>query len=224
MIVGEDLIGRILHQDSNLIILDKPAGLAVHGGPRTPDHLEAMLDVLRFTLRQPPRPVHRLDRDTSGCLVLARHDKAASRMGRLFRSGKVEKVYWAVVAGDPPGAAGVIAAPLNKATTRQGWRMRIDPGGLAAITEWAVLGRSDGLVWLELRPRTGRTHQIRVHCADSLGCPVLGDALYGSGTDRPLHLHARQVAVPYWADRPPVTAVAPPPPHMQAALKDCGWR
>ena len=212
------LESRVLYRDSNLIILDKPAGLAVHGGPRTPVHVEGMLPTLSFGLRQSPRLAHRLDRDTAGCLVLARHDKALSRMGRLFAAGRVAKTYWAVVAGRPDGESGSVELPLAKVTGRQGWRMVGGPGGQAAVTDWRLLGTGDGVSWLELTPRTGRTHQIRVHCASGLGCPILGDPVYGTGDGGGLLLLARAVSIPYWVDRPPVAAVAEPPDHMQHVL------
>jgi tRNA pseudouridine32 synthase/23S rRNA pseudouridine746 synthase/23S rRNA pseudouridine1911/1915/1917 synthase len=219
-----DLAARVLFRDSNLIVLDKPAGLAVHGGPQTTVHVEAFLEQLRFTLRQAPRLAHRLDRDTAGCLVLARHDKALSRLGRLFGSGKVRKTYWAVVSGDLKEEGGLIDCPLRKVTSRDGWRMTADPAGQAASTEWRCLGRSGSLSWLELHPLSGRTHQIRVHCASALACPIVGDPVYGGGQDRPMHLLARAVEIPYWADRPPIRITAPPPPHMIAALTACGWK
>ncbi|WP_142850045.1 RluA family pseudouridine synthase [Telmatospirillum sp. J64-1] len=217
----DELRARILHKDSNLLILDKPAGLAVHAGPRTPVHLEAMLGALDFGLRQPPALVHRLDRDTAGCLVLARHHKAVRRLGRLFAAGAVEKTYWAVVEGRPPEEEGRIDLSLRKVTGREGWRMVTDPAGQAAVTDYVLRGTGDGLSWLELHPRTGRTHQIRIHCA-ALGMPLLGDPVYGRAGPM-MHLLSRKVAVPYWEDRPPVTAIAPPPVHMEAALRQCGW-
>jgi 23S rRNA-/tRNA-specific pseudouridylate synthase len=126
-----------------------------------------------------------------------------------------------VVRGSPPAPAGEIAAPLAKrSTARDGWRMVVDPEGQAALTAWRVLGEAGGLAWLELRPRTGRTHQLRVHCAH-LGCPILGDARYGGGDAAMLHLLARAIALPL---SPPVAATAPVPPHMRAALTACGWQ
>ncbi|HIJ61645.1 MAG TPA: RNA pseudouridine synthase [Rhodospirillaceae bacterium] len=213
-----ELQARVLYRDSNLIILDKPAGLAVHGGPRTDQHLEGLLEALCFGLARPPRLAHRIDRDTAGCLVLARHDKALARMGRLFAAGRVTKTYWAVVAGRPPGLAGRIDLPLQKVSNRQGWRMVGGAGGKAAATEWRLRGLGDGIAWLELSPLSGRTHQVRVHCAAGLGCPILGDPVYGSGAAGPLQLLARAVSIPYWADRPPVAAVAGVPPPMQEVL------
>ena len=220
---ADELRQRVLYQDSNLIILDKPSGLAVHGGPRTTVHLEGMLAALCFGRREPPQPVHRLDRDTSGCLVLARHDKARSRLGRLFTAGKIEKTYWAVVAGEPAAEQGCIDLPLKKLSDPRGWRVVAAADGRPARTEWCLRGRAAGLAWLELSPKTGRTHQVRVHCASGLGLPILGDPVYGQASAGPLHLLARAIRVPYWAERPAVEAVAAPPGHMEAALRACGW-
>lgn len=219
----DDLQALVLFRDSNLILLNKPAGLAVHGGPRTPEHLEGMLDGLRFNLSQPPKLAHRLDRDTSGCLILARHDKALKRLGRLFSAGLVSKTYWAVVEGGPDSDLGRVDLPLRKVSTAQeGWRMLADPSGQPAATGWRVLGRGNGLCWLDCRPETGRTHQIRVHCATGLNAPIVGDPVYGHGGPL-LHLMSRAVEIPYWADREPIRVEAPPPPHMLAALQACGW-
>ncbi len=154
--------------------------------------------------------------------MLGRTKPALAALGALFASGRVDKLYWAVVHGAPPRAEGEVAAPLGKrSTAREGWRMVVDPAGQQAMTEWRTLGEADGgLCWLELRPRTGRTHQIRAHCAH-LGCPILGDARYGGGEGAAMHLLARAIALPL---EPPVAATAPPPGHMRAALSACGWR
>ena len=212
----------MLLRDANLIILDKPAGLPVHGGPRAQENLEALLPALSFGLRHVPALAHRLDQDTSGCLVLARHPKALSRLGRLFGAGLVEKTYWAVVERGPVEADGVIDLALRKVTGPLGWRIVPDPAGQKSISRWRVMGRGDGIAWLEVKPETGRTHQIRVHLA-AQGWPILGDPFYGQAGAVPLQLLSRKIAVPYWADRPPVSAEAPPPEAMQRLLRRCGW-
>ena len=218
-----DLSARVLYRDSQLIVIDKPAGLPVHGGPRAKDSIESLLGALAFGLSQPPVPAHRLDHDTSGCLILARNDRARRKLGRLFSSGRIEKVYWAVVVGAPAASQGRLELPLRKLTNKAGWRMAADPAGQSAVTDYKVLGRADDLTWLELRPRTGRTHQIRVHCA-ALGCPILNDPLYGTAVGlEPLHLFARSVAIPFYDGRPPVEVMAPPPSHMLKALSACGY-
>src|SRR5499427_9779232 len=151
------LADRILYRDGLMLVIDKPAGIAVHPGPGGGPHLEHWFPLLRFGLPRPPALAHRLDRDTSGCLVLGRHPKALRRLGKLFAEGQVEKVYWAVVQGVPVEPEGIIEAPLRKDTTRRvGWRMEIDPAGRRAVTEYRVLGSAKGRSWLELRPRTGR--------------------------------------------------------------------
>lgn len=221
-----ELLQRLLYRDGLCLIIDKPAGLPVHAGPGGGANLEQYLGGLRFGLPHDPALAHRLDRDTSGCLVLGRHRKALSRLGKLFQSGGVDKTYWAVTAGVPAVPEGVIDQPLKKVSNRTGgWKMVIDPTGQAAVTEYRVLGSGEGLAWIECKPKTGRTHQIRVHLA-SIGAPLLGDPQYGDKTpgERPLHLLSRAIAFKLYPKKPPVTAEAPVPPHMQAALKACGWR
>ncbi len=184
------------------------------------------MDSLRFGLNQPPELAHRLDKDTSGCLVLGRHRKALARLGALFADGKVQKTYWAVVVGTPKDECGEINAPLRKLERRFGWIVIIDPKGQPSISRWRRLGQSGRSSWLEVQPLTGRTHQIRAHLAH-IGHPILGDSLYGRGTADLLadclHLHARQIVLPQDGGKPPLTVTAPPPAHMRSALQACGY-
>ena len=223
----EQIQARLLYRDGLILVLDKPAGLPVHAGPGGGPNLEQCFDALRFGLPAPPALAHRLDRDTSGCLVLGRHRKALSKLGRLFQGGLVDKTYWAVVVGAPPEAEGRIEAPLLKTTRKDGgWRMVVDAKGQPAATTYRVLGSGHGLSWLELKPETGRTHQVRVHCAE-LGCPILGEPMYGTLPDerrqQPMHLHARGIVLPISQNKPPIAVAAEPPEHMRAALRSCGW-
>ena len=224
-ITGTDLQDRILYRDALMLIIDKPPGLPVHAGPGRGRSLEDLFDALRFGLPNPPALAHRLDRDTSGCLVLGRHRRALRRLGGLFAEGKVEKIYWAVVEGRPAAAAGRVEHPLKKITQKAGWRMVVAADGQKAITDYRIIGEGAGRSWIEFRPRTGRTHQIRVHAA-MLGCPLVGEPIYGGAPPDacvPLHLHAREISVPLYEGKPIVTAVASPPAHMTAALASCGY-
>ena len=216
------LIDRVLYRDGLILVIDKPAGVAVHPGPGGGPNLESRFNELRFGLPHPPALAHRLDRDTSGCLVLGRHPKALRRLGALFAGGRVEKVYWAVVEGRRPEPEGRIETGLRKLNRGSGWRIIVDPAGQRAITDYRVCGSADGRAWLELRPRTGRTHQLRIHCAE-LGCPVVGDPVYGyGGSAGPLMLYARSIGLPLYPARPPLEITAPVPSHMVAALHRLG--
>ena len=206
-----DLSRRILHIDAHLLVLDKPAGLAVHPGPRTPHSLEDHLGELREGYVRAPTLAHRLDRDTSGCLVLARHPKAHRRLTQLFEAGRIGKTYWALVDGAPAEDSGSVDAPLFKVSSAEaGWRMVVDPRGKAAVTRWEVLTRGTQSL-LACYPQTGRTHQVRVHAA-ALGCPISGDPVYGAGHG-PMLLHARSVSVPYVEGAAPLVVEAPLPAH-----------
>ena len=226
----EELLARVLYRDALVLVIDKPAGIPVHAGPGGGPNLEELFDALRFGLPRPPSLAHRLDRDTSGCLVLGRHPKALRKAGAMFAAGKAKKVYWAVVEGVPKKPEGLITYKLRKATPGQGWKMIVHPQGQDAVTAYKVRGTAEtpnGLrSWLELEPHTGRTHQIRVHCAE-IGCPVVGDPVYGPQPYDPargsLQLQARSIAMPLSPSRPPIKVTAPPPPHMLADLKACGF-
>ena len=203
------------------MVLDKPPGLAVHPGPGGGPSVEDCFPQLSRR-RDGPWLAHRLDADTAGCLLVALRKTALIQAQACFAEGRTAKTYWAVVSGAPGGASGLVDQPLARHTGRDGWRMVATPSGQPACTEWRVLGSTPGLTWLELRLLTGRTHQARVHCA-GLGCPILGDPVYGdaaSGRAR-LHLLARALTLPL---EPPVSAMAPPPPHMRDALLQCGYR
>ncbi len=216
----ELLRDAVLHCDDQVLVINKPAGLAVQGGSGTHRHLDGMLDALRFDAKERPRLVHRLDKDTSGVLLLARTAKAATALTAGFRLREARKLYWAVVAGCPHPAAGRIANRIGKKGSAHGERMAEDEDdGKVAVTFFRTLdhaGRSAALLALE--PRTGRTHQLRVHCA-LLNTPILGDAKYGgeaafigSGVARGLHLHARAIRMPHPAGgilavRAPVSSI-----------------
>jgi tRNA pseudouridine32 synthase/23S rRNA pseudouridine746 synthase len=220
-----DLAERVLHRDGLMLVIDKPAGVPVHAGPKGGVHLEAGFEDLRFGLPRDPALAHRLDKDTSGCLVLGRHRKALARLGKLFSGGRVQKTYWAVVRGAPDEDEGRVDAPLAKRSPERGWWMAVDPVGQPSATEWRVLARGGGLSWIAFSPLTGRTHQIRVHAAH-IGLPLLGDAIYGAepaGGAR-LHLHARALSIPMRPNQPPVAVEAPLPPHMAATFAAMGWR
>jgi tRNA pseudouridine32 synthase / 23S rRNA pseudouridine746 synthase len=289
----EEMVSRVLYRDGLMLVIDKPAGLAVHRGPKGGASLEDDFGALRYGLPRSPALAHRLDRETSGCLVLGRHRKALAELGRLFKLGRIGKTYWAVVKGGPAEAEGRIDLPLGRLDASRGWWMKADTKGLPAATTWKVLGRasvpsrntdvgvgfvqagcvpsplvgegqgggSSGgashldhpppqpsptrgegalrasgeqggllqgttlqLTWLALEPLTGRTHQLRVHCA-AMGWPIVGDAIYGSAprSGGPgLQLHSREIVVPLYKNREPIRVTAPVPAHMREWLIACG--
>lgn len=218
------LLDRLLYRDGLMLVINKPAGLAVHAGPssqKSADNLENYFDALRFGLPRLPALAHRLDRDTSGCLVLGRHPKALRKLGKLFSEGRIEKTYWAICKGAPGRPSGTIDAPLLKATHGKGWRVTIDEAGKQARTTYRMLAQKDGLSLIEAKPKTGRTHQIRVHLA-SIGAPILGDSQYGDlgakERGQPMMLHARRVIVPISKNREPVAIEAEPPDEIAKLL------
>ena len=206
----------VLFIDGEALVIDKPAGLAVHPGSKTRESLEDYLKHLRFGFQRPPLPVHRLDRDTSGCLLLARNPKAHKRFQRAFEAKQVTKTYVAVLDGVPQESEGRIEIPLAKVSTEaEGWRMVPDAAGKAAVTQWRTLTVRDGRAVILFSPETGRTHQIRVHAAEGIGVPIYGDPVYGSGKGAML-LHALSIRVERGA-KPPVEATAPLPPAFVSA-------
>ena len=208
----------ILFRDQRFVVLDKPAGLPVHAGPSRGRSVEDWFPILSRR-KDGPWLAHRLDSDTSGCLLIALRRAPLLAAQEAFASGSVGKIYWAVVRGQAATDRGCVTARLRRASSSGGWRIVVDESqGQSATTEWRVLGRTNQTTWLELTPTTGRTHQVRVHCA-ALGTPIVGDDRYGAGGGG-LHLLARAIRVPL---DPPVEATAPPPPHMLAALRDCGF-
>jgi len=223
-----DILARLLYRDALMLVIDKPAGIPVHAGAGGGVNLETAFEALRFGLPRPPALAHRLDRDTSGCLVLGRNRHALATLGKLFAAGRVEKTYWALVEGVPAQREGLIDLPLRKRTPTKSWRMDVAPDGVEARTRYKVIAHDEARAWLALSPLTGRTHQLRVHCA-AMGWPIAGDWIYGAGRGerRPaevaLQLHARAVAVPLYPKKPAIVVEAPAPPHMAAALAARGF-
>jgi tRNA pseudouridine32 synthase/23S rRNA pseudouridine746 synthase len=210
----------VLFIDGEAIVIDKPAGLAVHPGAKTPESLEDYLKHFRFGFQRRPLPVHRLDRDTSGCLLLARNPKAHKSFQRAFEDKKVAKTYLAILDGVPAEEAGRIDVPLGKVSTQaEGWRMVADDKGKPSVTHWRTVAVRDGRAAVLFSPETGRTHQIRVHAVEGIGLPIAGDPVYGAGRG-PMLLHALSLRVER-DGKPPVEARAPlPPTFVQAGFGD----
>ncbi|WPB86503.1 RluA family pseudouridine synthase [Sediminicoccus rosea] len=231
-----EMHAMVLYRDDSLIVLNKPPGLAVQGGPGIKKHVDGMLEAFAED-GEKPRLVHRLDRDTSGVLVVARTVSAAAHLAKAFRGRDMEKTYWAVVVGEPQIALGRITMPLARlvgaqAAGRGGERTapaEKGEAGMRAVTDYQVLeAAKHRAAFLELRPQTGRTHQLRVHCAEALKTPILGDGKYGGqaahleGLSGSLHLHARALRLPHpeggWLE-----VMAAPPPHFEETMRFFGF-
>lgn len=216
----------ILFEDGEALVIDKPAGLPLDRPRAGGDSLENHLDALRFGFQREPFPVHRLDRDTSGCLLLARNPKALKRFSAAFEAREVEKVYLGIVAGEVTGEKGTIELALSKVSSAEkGWRMIPARKGKPALTHWRVVARKPGLTLVEFRPETGRTHQIRIHALAGLGHALVGDPVYGDGKGAwRTMLHASDLVVPR-AGKAPIVAHAPLPLDFDAfgfELPDAG--
>ena len=207
----------ILFEDAEALVIDKPGGLPVEtprkGGPSLGDYFE----VLKLGFHNAPQPVHRLDTDTSGCLLLARNAKALKRFAKAFEEKVVAKRYLGILAGIPSAAEGTVELSLSKiSSAEKGWRMIPAKKGKPSVTHWRVLTEPDGRALVEFTPETGRTHQIRVHAASGIGLPLLGDPVYGiaKGAKRTM-LHAAGLEVPR-SGKPSIIAVAPLPRDFAA--------
>ena len=216
-----EITARLLYRDAMILVLDKPAGIAVHITGHDTIALDASFKYLQFGLPNPPALAHRLDRGTSGCLVLGRHRQALIKLGKLFEKQRVEKTYRAICVGVPAESQGFIDRAILKSGVGSKWKMSLDEAGQKAVTEYRVLASHGGLSEVEFSPKTGRTHQIRLHAAFALGCPIVGDPFYGpiegefTATQMPMMLHAETVSIPLQPSKPPIVVSAPLPEHLE---------
>lgn len=206
----------ILFEDGEALVIDKPGGLPIErpraGGPSLENHLED----LKLGFQRPPVPVHRLDTDTSGCLLLARNPKALKRFAAAFEARQVGKRYLGILAGVPSVTEGTIELSLSKiSSAEKGWRMIPAKKGKPAVTHWRVLAENAGRTLVEFRPETGRTHQIRVHAASGIGIALMGDPVYGDGRGARTMLHAAGLEIAR-EGKPPILAAAPMPADFAA--------
>ncbi len=220
----------VIHRDEQAIVINKPPGLATQGGTKTDEHVDKLLDGLLFDMDQRPKLVHRLDKDTSGALLLGRTARSAGFFAKAFSSRTARKVYWALVMGVPSINDGMIELALAKQPGTGGEKMHVDEkDGLPARTRYRVIERAGNrAAWVELQPYTGRTHQLRVHLA-AIGHPIVGDGKYGgkesflSGTiSRKMHLHARRIRIDH-PDGGRVDVMAELPAHFASSLNDMGF-
>lgn len=219
----------VIYQDDSVIVLNKLPGLAVQGGTNTSKHVDGLLDALQGNKDERPKLVHRLDKDTSGVLVIARTGKAAKSLTESFKNRKTNKIYWALVKGKPPQQDGAVQAPLDKEPGTHGERMAVSEDGKRAITDFKVMDSAAGKVtWMAFRPVTGRTHQIRVH-ATVLDTPIVGDGKYGAkeafvegAVSKKLHLHARSLEIEH-PDGGTLYVKATLPKHMNDSFDMFGF-
>ncbi|MDQ6434899.1 RluA family pseudouridine synthase [Mesorhizobium sp. LHD-90] len=232
---AEALSRMILYEDEKVLVFDKPSGLAVQGGSGVTRSVDSMLEAFRNKKGEKPRLVHRLDRDTSGVLVVARTRLAAMKLAEAFRGRDAKKTYWALVKGVPPKREDKISTWLVKEPTADGDRMRIaahgEKGADHAVSYYRIVEQAaQTLSWLEMEPHTGRTHQLRVHAAH-IGCPIIGDPKYfeadtnwdfPGGMQNRLHLHARRIVIPHPGGGK-IDVTAPLPPHMRQSWALLGF-
>lgn len=220
----------VIHRSHDALVINKPAGLATQGGSKVHDHVDGLLDALKFGRSLRPKLVHRLDKDTSGVLLLARSARAAAFFGRRFAQRDTTKIYWAITVGVPQLDDALIDLPLAKQPGTGGEKMHVDEAnGQSAKSRFRVIDRAGNrAAFVEMQPLTGRTHQLRVHAA-ATGTPILGDGKYGGreafltgGLSRKMHLHARRLVIDL-PDDGKLDVVAELPPHMQASLQMLGF-
>jgi 23S rRNA pseudouridine955/2504/2580 synthase len=224
---AEALRKMTLFEDERVLVINKPPGLSVQGGSNVPRHIDGMLEALRNKKGEKPRLVHRLDRDTSGVLMVAKTRSAAQKLSEAFRHRETKKTYWALVKGAPPKTEGTIKSWLLKKQTPDGDRMEVVRHGVKgadhAVSNYRIVERiGQRMTWLELEPYTGRTHQLRVHTLQ-MECPILGDPKYfeddpnwdfPGGIQNKLHLHARRLRIPHPSGGSMIDVSAPMPQHM----------
>lgn len=219
-----EILARVLYRDAMMLVIDKPAGIAVHITGHDKIALDASFPHLQYGLPNPPALAHRLDRDTSGCLVLGRHRQALIKLGKLFEQQKIDKKYLAVVVGVPAEPEGTIDRAILKSGYNSKWKLTLDESGQPAVTDYKQLATNGVLSLIEFSPKTGRTHQIRLHAAFGLGCPVVGDPFYGpqegewSANAQPMMLHAQRITIPLYASKDPISVEAPVPEAMQKLM------
>ena len=226
----EFALSMVIHKDDAALVINKPAGLATQGGTKTENHVDGLLDALGFELDNRPKLVHRLDKDTSGALLLARTSRSAGHFAKAFSSRTARKVYWALVVGVPDIADGFIDLPIGKQPGSGGEKMHVDEKeGQSARTRYRIVERAgNATAWVELQPYTGRTHQLRVHMA-AIGHPIVGDGKYGgkdaflTGTiSRKMHLHARRIRIDHPSGHQ-IDVRADMPSHMKSSFDDLGF-